>query len=345
MPKPRPPYLQKEITRHGKIIWYVRKRPNPRTRLPGAYGSPEFIAAYEAAICGTAPKQKQAPAQSGSLAWLIAQYRLSARWRAMSALTKRDRDYIFKLLIASAGDTPYKAITRRVIVAGRDRRADKPSVANRFLDVMRGLFRFALESEYCDFNPVDGVAKIKTNNPDGHKPWTQADIDTYQTFWPLGTKERVWLDVLLYTGLRRGDAVRLGRQHIKDGIAALKTEKSGFKVEVNLPILPVLKATLAAGPTGDLSLICGAKGGPLDKKTFGLMLVKAANKAGIFGKSAHGLRKAAAAQAAEAGATVSQLKALFGWTSDAMPSLYTRSADRKKMAVEAIEMLVRGNGK
>ncbi|KAA6204637.1 MAG: site-specific integrase [Candidatus Tokpelaia sp.] len=62
-------------------------------------------------------------------------------------------------------------------------------------------------------------------------------------------------------------------------------------------------------------------------------------------KSAHNIRKIAAVRSANAGATEKQLTAFFGWTSDAMPSLYTRSADRKKMAVEAIEMLVRTNGK
>ena len=36
----------------------------------------------------------------------------------------------------------------------------------------------------------------------------------------------MWLDVLLFTGLRRGDAVILGRQHVRDGVATLRTEKS-----------------------------------------------------------------------------------------------------------------------
>ena len=44
--------------------------------------------------------------------------------------------------------------------------------------------------------------------------------------WPIGTRQRVWLDVLIYTGLRRGDAVRFGRQHVRDGIATIKTEKT-----------------------------------------------------------------------------------------------------------------------
>ena len=59
----------------------------------------------------------------------------------------------------------------------------------------------------------------------------------------------MWLDVLIYTGLRRGDAVRLGRQHVRNGIATVKTEKSSYRVEVTLPILPVLAKTLEAGPS------------------------------------------------------------------------------------------------
>ena len=88
----------------------------------------------------------------------------------------------------------------------------------------------------------------------------------YEKRWPVGTRQRVWLDVLLYTGLRRGDAVRLGRQHVRDGVATIKTEKTD--TEVTLPILPVLAETLAAGPCGDLAFIAGSRGQPMAKKTF-----------------------------------------------------------------------------
>jgi len=60
--------------------------------------------------------------------------------------------------------------------------------------------------------------------------------------------------------LRRGDAVRLGRQHIRDNIGTIKFEKSGFSIEATLPILPVLAETLAAGPCGDMTFIVGARG-------------------------------------------------------------------------------------
>lgn len=95
------------------------------------------------------------------------------------------------------------------------------------------------------------------------RPWTEDDVDAYERRWLIGTRQRVWLDVLLYTGLRRGDAVRFGRQHVRGGIGSLTTEKSGFTVPVTLPILPVLAQTLAAGPCGDLTFIAGERGQPL----------------------------------------------------------------------------------
>jgi hypothetical protein len=68
-----------------------------------------------------------------------------------------------------------------------------------------------------------------------------------------------------------------------------------------------------------------AAGEPLTKESFGNEFREACRAAGVQG-SAHGVRKIAAATAAMNGATTEQLKALFGWTSDAMPALYTRSA-------------------
>ena len=158
----------------------------------------------------------------------------------------------------------------------------------------------------------------------------------YEKRWPVGTRQRVWLDVLLYTGLRRGDAVRLGRQHVRDGVATIKTEKTD--TEVTLPILPVLAETLAAGPCGDLAFIAGSRGQPMAKKTFSNEFQIACRAAGVPG-SAHGVRKIAATRAANAGATVAQLEAIFGWSGGRMAALYTRAADRRRLAMEAMTKL------
>jgi integrase len=146
----------------------------------------------------------------------------------------------------------------------------------------------------------------------------------------------VWLDVLLYTGLRRGDAARLGRQHVRHGVATLATEKTGTLV--SLPILPVLQRTLDAGPCGDLSFIVGGKRRPPTKESFGNLFRQACRAAGV-NKSCHGLRKIAATRCAEKGATLPQMNAIFGCTGSRMALKYIEAANRKRLAAQAMDKL------
>lgn len=44
MPRPQYPHLQRHLTRHGHVVWYVRLGKGPRTRLRAAYGSEAFLA-------------------------------------------------------------------------------------------------------------------------------------------------------------------------------------------------------------------------------------------------------------------------------------------------------------
>jgi integrase len=337
MPRPRPPHLHREITRHGKAVWYVRIGKGPRLRLRSAYGTPEFEKEYHAAVTNR-PRPKHGAPASGTLEWLIDRYRETTAWSDLSLPTRRQRENIFRQLVGTAGDIPYAKITVQVIEAGRERRSATPHQARHFLDAMRGLFRWAAASKLVKSDPTASVHNPKRPKGRGFIPWTEEHVEAYERRWPLGTHERVWLDVLLYTGLRRGDAVRLGRQHVRDGIATLKTEKSQGDVTVTLPILPILGQTLAAGPCGDLSYICGRNGAPLTKESFGNMFKDACRAAGVPG-SAHGVRKIAATRAANSGATVAQLEAIFGWTGGTMAALYTRSADRRRLSLEAMHKL------
>jgi integrase len=93
------------------------------------------------------------------------------------------------------------------------------------------------------------IKNPKRKSSEGFPAWTEDDAASYERYWLRGTKERVWIDVVAWTGLRRGDTVRLGRQHVRDGEATIKTEKSGGKVEVTIPLdlLPALAETLRRG--------------------------------------------------------------------------------------------------
>ena len=343
MPRPRPPHLHRQVTRHGKTVWYVRlTRSGACVRIRAAYGTPDFDAEYAAAAAGELPARAN-KISAGTLAWLLARYRETSAWRDLSLATRRQRENIFLHVIEKSGRELYRAVDRKNVTAGRDRRSATPAQARNFLDAMRGLFRWALEAGLVKIDPTAGVKNPKRRKGAGFPVWTEDEVDLYQARWPLGTKERVWIDVLLYTGLRRGDVVQFGRQHVRSGIASFRTEKSGETVTVTIPILPILQATLDVGPTGELAYICGAKGKPLTKESFGNIFKDACVEAGVHGKSAHGLRKIGATRAANNGATVNELEALFGWTGGGMASLYTRSADRAKLGQQAAVMLVKND--
>jgi len=336
MPRKLPPFAYREINRHGNAAFYFRRGKGKRIRLPD-FGDPAFDEKYREALAASPADAKPAAAGNSTLKWLITRYRETGDYRGLSQATRKQRDNIFKGVVTKAGHHPYKAISRKVIVNGREDRAATPAQARNFLDAMRGLFRWAVEAELVDVDPTAGVKNPRRPKTGGFAAWTEDDVRAFEKRWPAGTKERVWLHVLLYTGLRRGDAVTIGKQHVRDGVATIKTEKTG--TEVSITILPTLADTLRIGPTGDLAFIVGENGKPLTKETFGNYFRVACNEAGLKGKSAHGVRKIGAERAALAGATEKELEAMFGWNGPAMPSLYTKNAERKRLAQAGSERL------
>jgi integrase len=335
MPRPRPPHLHRERTRHGALVWYVRVGKGPRIRINEEFGTGAFGAAYQAALNGERPAQR-GRAKFDSLAWLVDRYRSSSTWASLAKATQRQRANILHNVLKTAADAPYTVITKAKIIEGRERRKSTPSQANNFLNTMRALFDWAVENEFVDVNPVEGVKGLKRPHSGGFHAWTEEEIDRFEERWPLGTRERLAFAILLYTGLRRGDAARIGRQHVTDGVIMLKAEKTG--TQLTIPILPPLAEAISATKTGDLAFVATASGTPITKESFGNWFRDACNAAGVPG-SAHGLRKAGATRAANNGATVAQLEAIFGWHGGDMASLYTKSADRIRLACDAITKL------
>jgi integrase len=339
MPRPRKPYLHKQISRHGKVVWYFRREHHgARVRIPGDYDSPEFSAAYDAAYAGRLAKHKAGTdtGVKGTFKWLVEQHMKSGEWASFRPATRKQREAIFRRVIAKSPDLRFAAITRKDVIASRDAAKATPAQANVTLKVMRGLFQWAVDAGHMDENPARDVAFLKVEG-DGFHTWSEEELDRFEAAFPLGTRERLAYAVLLYTGQRRGDVVRMGRQHIgKDGVLHVKQEKTGE--ELCLPILKPLRAALEAGPTGDLAFIVGANGLPMTKESFGNFFSDACRKAKVPG-SAHGLRKAGATRAAEQGATHEDLKAIFGWTTSKMVDVYVRKADQRRLATAAMTKL------
>jgi site-specific recombinase XerD len=334
MPRPRPPHLHHEYNRHGNPVWYVRKGKGPRIRIKHEYGTDEFNEAYDTAVSGQTPKPA-GKAAKGSLEWLWMLYRQTAAWTDLSMATRRQRENIMRNVLKTGGNQPLSKISSKSIKAGIDRR--KGHAARHFLDTMKGLYKWAIDAEHVKIDPTAGKAVTKPKTK-GFPVWEENEIIQFEQRWPRGTRERVMFDIYCYTGLRRGDAAALGRQHIKSGVISIDTEKTGTRVTI--PVLEVLQKTLDAGPTGDLAFIASAKGHRMTKESVGNAFRDACRAAGIK-KSAHGLRKAAATRAANNGATEAQLEAIFGWEGGKMAALYTRTANREKLASGAMSTLAR----
>jgi site-specific recombinase XerD len=335
MPRPRPLYLQKHTTRHGRTVYYVRVKRGKLVRIHGEYGSDEFNAQVCAAQAGT-PLPTRTNVNSASLQWLYDRYRESSKWSDLSEATRRQRQNILSRVMAKSGHEPFKAIDSSDIEAGKDTRKDTPAQARNYLDAMKGLFRWAKKNDHVQVDPTLGVeAPQRARGASGFQAWDQADLERYRAKWPLGTRQRVWVEVLLGTGLRRGDAVVAGRQHVKDGVFSLTTEKTGMMMHCVLE--RELLDALVAGPTSDLAFICGERGEPLTKESFGNLFKAACKAAGVTGKNkaAHGIRKLAATIDAERGYSERELEAKYGWTGGFMASLYTKTANRKNMVIAA----------
>ena len=336
MPRPRPPHLHREPLKRAEARWYVRIGHGPRTRIRERYGTPEFDAAYQAALRGETPLERPGKAKGGTLQWLWDRYRDSSKWASLSNATRRQRENIMRHVLKNAGRAPLAEIRRAEIVAGREERAKTPSQANNYLDTLRALFRWAVNAELVKKDPTQGVENIARPKTEGFHAWTRAEVERFRNRWPCGTRERRALEIMLFTGLRRGDAAIFGRQHIRGGQFVIRTAKNGVVVEA--PVLRKLADELAVAPPNALAFVATKDGRPMTKESFGNWFRDACISAGVPG-NCHGLRKIGATLAAENGASEMQLMALFGWTDPAMARIYTRSAEAKRLAAQAAAML------
>jgi hypothetical protein len=150
-------------------------------------------------------------------------------------------------------------------------------------------------------------------NTGGIPTWTEDEIARYEQRHPPGTKARLALELLLQTGHARSDVVRMGRQHIKDGVLSMRRQKTD--VAFDIPVLPGLAREIELHPKDQLTFLTTEWGKPFTPAGFGNWFRDPCNEAGLPQCSARGLRKASAVRHALRGATAPELMAWHGWNS------------------------------
>ncbi|RUX60124.1 tyrosine-type recombinase/integrase [Mesorhizobium sp. M7A.F.Ca.CA.002.12.1.1] len=338
MPKPRLPYLRHEKNRHGNWCWYFRKDNGPRIRITEPYGSPAFKAAYEAALSG-APAEQAATARTGSVAWLVEKYKLSGKFLSAATSTQYFRGNFLRQMVEKVGDKPFSKITKKVIQNSMEARSATPHHANNMLIAISQMFQWAVENDHIKVSPCEEVKPFPTKQSDGHHTWSVEEVEQYRAHHKVGTRARLALDLLLFTGLRRSDIIKIGKQHVREGLLTFRTRKT--KAVVYIPIFPELRASIDATDTADLAFITAERGMPFSTpEAFGARFRIWVEEAGLDPEcTAHGVRKAGATIAANAGASAQELMAMYGWSRISMAELYTKAADKTRLARAAAERI------
>ena len=349
------PYLEEQVIRREDRVWvYLRVRiGGKRIRLKCGPSSPKFLAEYNAAVAALKPASGPAKAKEGTMGELASMWFASASFRRAEPSTKdRQRVVIEECLREPIRpgdmsrvlrDCPVSAFSGSHVRALRDRRADMPASANERVKFLSGLFRWACEAEKAPLNPCRDVQRVKYAS-EGFYTWTRSDVAQFIARHPIGTKAYLALAVLLMTGVRRSDAILIGRQHMRDGSIVFVPRKTAKKKPAPLviPILPALQEAMEQTPhTAEcLTILESELGRPYASPSrFGARFKKWVREAGLEECSAHGLRKLAAVSMAEAGATTKQLMASFGWSSPAQAERYIARASQERMAADAMPLI------
>jgi integrase len=225
-PMRRPPkFVNGFIDRHGKPRFYFRRPGFKSVALPSLPWSPEFMAAYENALAGQPMEIGGARVKPGTIRALAVSYFNSSAFRSMKPSTQSVYRNIIDRFCAEHGEKRVGMLQRDHIVKLMAARAVKPESANGLRKALRAMMKHAVDIGLREDDPTRDVKAIRVRS-DGYHSWIEPEIDQFLAYHKPGTRARLALAILLYTGQRRGDVVRIGRQHIRDGVLHVRQQKN-----------------------------------------------------------------------------------------------------------------------
>lgn len=354
-------WVYRDGDRHGNVRVYFWRGKNRKVRIHETPGTPEFSARYHALVGQSqagllrrdATRHPLAPLKD-TLGWLVQQYLHGCpAFLALANDGRRARAGVLERILAEPvhpgavetfRDFPLDRLSPKAIRTLRDRKAQLPGAANNRIKALRALFRWATNDEdgpaRAPFDPCLTVAYADQPTV-GFHTWSVGEVAQFHAHHPVGSKARLAMELMLYTGFRRSDMVEFGRQHIHDGWVRKPQVKGARRrlVLLEFPVLPDLARAIAEGPSGNLTFLMTEQGRPFTANGFGNWFRDRCDEAGLPHCASHGLRKAGATIAAENGATPHQLQSIFGWTTLKQPERYTRTAERRRLAGDAMHLI------
>jgi integrase len=330
------------------------------TYLIGTPWSPEFMRQYAAALEGVKAHASNVGAGrtvDGTVNALVAAYldpRSTSPFKTGAAETQRTRRNILENFRQAHGDKPLfrlgangqraMLLTREHVQRIVNEKVGTPFAQRNFLNTLRAMFRWAAKEGRIPDDPALGVTREKVKTT-GYKTWSEDHIARLEAKHPIGTKARLAIALVLYTGLRRSDVVKIGEPNIHNGVLTIDQDKTegGEEAHLEIPVHPKLREIVDATPmVGVKTFLVTHFGKPYTAPGFGNWFRELCDEAGCFDISAHGGRKATARRLAEIGCSANQIASITGHASLSEVQRYTKAADRKRMAREAMAKLVEG---
>jgi integrase len=348
-------YIFADTDRHSNRRVFVR-RHGRKIRIRDLPGTPEFMLAYREALdalneAAGAVQPITGKTTIGTFGWLTARYQASDEFIRLVPDSRATRRAILDACMAEpirpgAKETmagcPLAVLAPKHIKMLRDRKAGLPGAANNRRKYLSTMFGWAVEEGLIKTNPAREVRHVKSVT-EGFHSWSVDEVRQFEAHHAVGTMPRLALSLMLYLGVRRGDAVRLGPGQVSDGVISFVPSKTSYvrRELSHKPILAPLERIIAATATATATatFLVTSHGASFSPKGFGGWFRERCDEAGLPGCTAHGLRKVGATIAADAGASDRQLMALFDWTSERQATTYTAGADKKKLAGEAARMI------
>jgi len=326
-------FVKSYTDRHGKVRHYVRRPGHKLVPLPGTVGSEEFMQTYVEAI-STVAEIGANRTRGGTVSAAIVGYLGSAQFHNLAPDTQQQYRRILERLRREHGDRSIAKLERRHVILMIDDKASTPIGARDFLRCLRLIVTYAISVGMRTDDCTAGI-KVKLRKSDGIRTWTEDEIARFEAAYPIGTKPRLALELLLATAARRSDVIRLGRAHVRDGLIHMKQQKTGKPLQI--PVTDALAAAInAAAPSDHLVFLLNESNRPFTAGGFTKWFGKQCKRIGLIG-SPHGLRKASCRRMAEAGCSAHEIASVGGHMSLKEVQRYCDAADQARMALRAAE--------
>jgi integrase len=261
----------------------------------------------------------------------IASYYASPAFKALAPSSQGVRRAVLEAFRRDQGNLMMAAMPKKFVVAMLE--GMKPSAARNWLKAIRALVRHCIDADLLKEDITLGI-RLRATKGEFHT-WSEEEISAFETTFAIGTRERLALALGLYSGQRRGDVIRMGRQHVRDGVLHVRQSKTNAALAI--PVHPELARVLAAVPPTQLTFIQTLKGTPFTGHAFSDWFGKACDAAGLGSQCTfHGLRKAACRRLAEAGCTAHEIMSISGHTTLKEVARYTKAVEQARMARNAM---------